>query len=129
MPQRRRYRRTTPRNLMAHELSIVSAERPRGRTVGRIRSIGTPRPLPHDTERILKLACARRDLPFEFARQMLAGPACESIRFVVADVTDGKFLVDRQQSLKRENVPFSVDFAPISRRRPVFGGDRRPAIG
>src|SRR5260370_2992118 len=54
MPRWRRHRRTTQHHLINHELSIVFAERARGRTIGRIRSISAARPLPHDTERVLQ---------------------------------------------------------------------------
>src|SRR6266436_8765609 len=60
---------------------------------------------------------------------MLACPARECIGFVVTDVTDRKFLVDRRQSIKPKNVPFSADFTPISWRRPGLRCNRGPAIG
>ena len=75
-----------------------------------------------------EIAGACRNLPFEFTRQMLARPACERIRLIVTDVADGEFLVNLGQPIKHENMPFSVDFTPISWRGPGLCRHRREAV-
>src|SRR5262249_60850290 len=115
-------------HLIDHELAVVFAERAGRRTVARIGRIGAAGPLPDDPEGIVDDGRARRDLPFGFGRQVLAGPSGQGVGLVVADMNDRRVRFDRLQSRRRELQPGAVGPAPVAGRLPSFGLDRGPAV-
>src|SRR5690606_16111815 len=71
------------------------------------------------------LLCGR-ELPLRFRRQPCAGPACESVRLVVADVTDGRVRIDRTPSAERELLLEIL--GPAEWAIPAFLADHGPAV-
>src|SRR3974390_2335070 len=71
--------------LVDHELAVVFAERALDCPVAGVGRIGAAGPLPDDAEGIIELAASRRHFPLHFGRLVLAAPASESVRLVVAD--------------------------------------------
>src|SRR5688572_18635836 len=116
-------------HLIDHELAVVFAECALCRAIARVRRIGAARPLPRNSEGIADETGARRHFPLRLARQMLAGPARERVRFVIAHMSYRSLRIDWRQPGERERVPGAVHLAPIARRLPAFGLDRSPAIG
>ena len=76
--------------------------------------------MPRDAERIGKMPSTRRDLPFLFSRQMLAGPARERVGLVVADVHYGCVRIDQPQSAEGELAPVAIALLPVARRLPAL---------
>src|SRR5579863_7503723 len=145
MAGRRRAGASAQHHLIDHELPIVFADRAGGGTEARIGEIGAGAPFPDILTKALYegsgvdryargpiffgARLARRDFPFEFGRQPLAGPERESRCFIEADVTDGLGRFQRQPPIERIGAPNTVAFLPIGRSLPVFGVDLRPAVG
>src|SRR5262249_14339501 len=99
--------------LIDHELAVVLAKRTFDGAVSRVGAVGAACPLPGDAECIIELARTCRYLPFRFGRQMLAAPARERVRLVVADMTDRRVKIDRLQAAEGHDLPFPIDLAPV----------------
>src|ERR1700688_256997 len=79
-------RGATQHQLIDHELAVVFTERALDRSVAPVWRICAAGPLPDDAEGVVELAGACADLPLHFGREMLAAPARERVRLVIADV-------------------------------------------
>ena len=114
-------------HLIDHELAVVLAERAGRRPDSPDRRIGAAGPLPDDAEGVVERAGTRRDLPFGFGRQILAGPARESIGLVIADMTNRLRRIDRRRppSVIANQAPSTL--APIARRVPAFAPRPSPS--
>src|SRR5581483_11802655 len=90
-----RKRRAAQDQLIYHELAIVLAERARRSFISGIWRIRTARPLPDNSVSVGKCAAFCRNLPLALGRKILVRPAREGIRFVIADMTNGRGGIDR----------------------------------
>src|SRR5260221_11349484 len=106
-------RRAAQHQLINHELAVIFPERALDRPVAGIGGVGAAGPLPDDPERVVEMAGSSCDLPFHFGRQMLAAPAREGVRLIIADVADGGGGIDRLQPTERHHLPFSIDLPPV----------------
>jgi len=97
----RRQRGAAKHHLIDHELAVVFAKCSGRSAIPRIGRIGAARPLPDNAEGIVKHAACGGDLPFGFARQVLAAPAGKRIGFIVADVAGWQRRIDRTQPRER----------------------------
>src|SRR5713226_3700158 len=88
MPVRSCKRGAAQHQLVDHELAVILAERAFDGPVTGIGGVGAAGPLPQDSEGVVEVAGSSCDFPFHFGRQMLAAPARERVRFVIADVAD-----------------------------------------
>src|SRR5690606_11938655 len=142
-------------HLVAHELAVVLAERAGERLEAGIGGVRRRGPFPHVAVELAEARCAvfgvrgfwagrgiqqprveeiSRDgllrggeLPFGLRRPARAGPACERVRLVVADVTDRRVGIDRPPSAEGELLLEVL--RPVERTAPAFLADLRPAVG
>src|SRR4051812_31126925 len=125
-------------HLVAHELSVVFAERALVGLVTGIRKIGGGGPLPGIAEELIAAVRSRMEigglekilavdlrtgapcgnLPFEFGRQACTRPSCIGVGLVVADVDEGssQLLGYVAESRDRVLTPLAVVFLPVQRR-------------
>src|ERR1700759_5598775 len=59
---------------------------------------------------------------------MLAAPARERIRFIIADMAHRSGWIDRPKTAQRHGLPLAIALAPMSRRFPAFVADGGKAI-
>src|SRR5947209_7341480 len=134
--------RALQHELAAHEFAIVFANCAGRGGEARVGSEGTLRPLPDIAEhaaararrysaRFVELIAKHRVrgggeiLPFGFGRQSRPRPACEGIRFEIADVRDWCRPVDLAPAAEGE---LGFILAPVERRRNVLLLDPGPAL-
>src|SRR5580700_7998656 len=111
MPGGRRQRRAAQYHLVDHELAVVLAERAGRGLVTGIWGVSAASPLPDDAESVIEHAAFGGDLPFALGRQILAGPARERVRLVIADMAHRCRGIDPAQTAQRHRVPDAVDLA------------------
>ena len=147
----RRHAGAAPKHeLIAHELAVIFADGSGCGLEARIGEVGACRPFPHIAEHLLETRtdprrhrpqmagaeraafdgdARRRDLPFEFRRQPVAGPAGEGVGLVIADMGDRRGGIDRAEAHQAHLPVTALGLLEIKRSFPSLALHRVPAIG
>src|SRR5260370_3858214 len=137
--------------LVAHELTVVSAECARRSAITGVGGISGPRPFPDVAKHLMEMSILSRDcrgfrmklldldevsfdrqitrgtFPFEFRGESRSVPICEGVGFEIADVGHRLGFIDRPKTRKSELPPGAIVFHPIERRLPALFVHCHPA--
>src|SRR5215469_3500939 len=140
----------TQDHLVDHELAVVFANRAFRRAIAGIGVVRRLSPFPDVAEQLqprppscgqraqkslfAKIAAGGQQLyggvlPLEFGRKTFAGPAGESVCFVVAHMADRRFAIDGLEAVQCHCEPVAALLTPVERRAPAFLTGALPSVG